>query len=147
MGGRHSLNKGKRAEREVIKLLQPVITRFYDERNWEPPILQRNTLQSDRGGYDIVGLEWLALEVKHQQQLNLNGWWEQTLEQARQDQEPVLFYRKNNAAWRVRMYGFLSTDHNAVESLVDVAVDDFLRYFEMRLEEEFDRGRLSAQTG
>lgn len=134
MGGLRSQNKGKRGEREVIKILQPVLDVVYPEG--ESPLLQRNTLQSDRGGFDIVGLEWLGLEVKHQESYNLNKWWEQTVQQVAKHQEPVLFYRKNNVKWRVRMLGYLSTDYADLQVLVDVSVEDFLEYFKSRVEEE-----------
>lgn len=140
MAGVMSRNKGKRAEREVIKIIQPVVEQVYKHVGMEPPRLQRNTLQSDVGGFDIVGLEWLALEVKHQQQFSLTPWWAQTVRQANGSQEPVLFYRKNNVPWRVRMYGYLSTDHNAHRSVVDISPEDFCAYLAMRLYEELNNG-------
>src|SRR5438045_4158293 len=78
MGGLMSRNKGKRAERQVIDLLQPIVDHCYKEAGLKPLLLQRNTVQSDQGGFDIIGLEWLALEVKHQEILNVDAWWQQT---------------------------------------------------------------------
>ena len=65
-------------------------------------LLQRNTLQSDRGGYDIVGLEDFAIEVKRVEKLNIKKWWEQTLRQTRPGQIPVLFYRQSYKPWFVK---------------------------------------------
>lgn len=138
MSGLTSRNKGKRGEREIVHLLQPVIDEVYASSGIQIPILQRNTIQSDRGGFDIVGLDWLAIEVKHQEQNNVNGWWKQTVQQAGKKM-PVLFYRRNNAAWRVRTTGVIHhTTCNAAYAccVVDIAVDDFLIYFRNRLLEE-----------
>lgn len=138
MGGLTSRNKGKRAEREVVNLLQPVINKVYEEwTDEEPPELQRNLMQSHGGGFDIVGLEWMALEVKHHANLsNINSWWNQTLEQTGEGQEPVLFYRKDRVPWRVRMHGYLSTDGYATKAVVDISIGDFLEYLAMRIWEE-----------
>ena len=77
MSGGFSREKGKRAEREVVKLLQPVVTKVYQEAGKEIPLLERNLMQSHKGGHDIVGLEWMALEVKHHETLQISQWWEQ----------------------------------------------------------------------
>lgn len=137
MGGLRSRNKGKRGERQVIDLLQPVVNQIYEAHGLEPPTLQRNTLQSDFGGFDITGLEWLALEVKRQEQLNVAAWWEQTCRQAR-NCEPVLFYRRNNGAWTVVMYGYLFAAL-PITAVVRVDVDTFLRWFRARLSYELER--------
>src|SRR5699024_4186713 len=65
-----------------------------------PPSVERNLMQTAKGGYDLVGVDWLAVEVKRQETLNVNGWWKQTLEQASEGQTPVLLYRKNRQPWR-----------------------------------------------
>jgi hypothetical protein len=84
--GLMGLNKGKRAEREIVGLLQPVVNAVYAAAGITPPLLQRNTLQSDRGGYDIVGLDWFAPEVKRCETLSLRTWWEQCKGQAKPSQ-------------------------------------------------------------
>lgn len=137
MGGLTSRNKGKRGEREVVNLLQPVVTKVAEEVGMgEVPQLQRNLMQSHKGGYDLVGLDWLALEVKFHKTLAVNQWWKQTVAQAKAGQEPVLFYRQNNAAWRVRMRGQLRVGSDFVRAPVDIAVEAFLAYFELRLKKE-----------
>lgn len=137
--GRGARNKGKKGERDVISILQPVVTEVYEAHELEPPMLQRNLLQSDKGGCDLHGLEWLALEVKRQEQLNINAWWEQTVRQAGTKNEPVLFYRKNNAAWRVMLYGALrvhGTHGYWRRTVVTIDVADFLVWFRSRLSYE-----------
>lgn len=142
MGGLMSRNKGKRAEREVVKILQPVVTEIYEEMGCEVPELERNLMQSHKGGYDLVGLDWVALEVKHQETFQLDKWWEQCQRQAKPHQEPVLFYRKNNVKWRVRMLAKVLTHSKVVEMLVDLSIEDFLGYFRETL-----HNRLSLVIG
>jgi hypothetical protein len=142
--GRHAINKGKRSEREVIKLLQPIVDKLYTELYGEPPVLQRNTIQSDRGGFDIVGLDWLALEVKHCETFNLNAWWKQALEQAGTKKEPVLIYKRNNVEWRIRMYctlcvhssRFTGVSIGDMKACADIDLKTFLFWFSQRLAHE-----------
>jgi hypothetical protein len=149
MGGSYSRNKGARCEREVIKLLQPVVnevwTQVFGERvgEWEIPKLQRNTLQSDEGGFDIVGLQWLALEVKHQEKLQVEKWWEQTVKQAKGKLEPVLWYKQNNVKFRVRIWGsiFVHSDGGHIHEVIEMSVESFLVYFEKRLRSELEKSR------
>lgn len=82
MGGNFSRNKGQRGEREVIKLLQPTVSKVYMEAGFPSLELTRNLSQSQNGGFDIAGLDWLALEVKYQETENVKGWWEQACRQA-----------------------------------------------------------------
>lgn len=130
----HVLNKGKNGEREVVKLLQPIVDRVYSSLGMEVPNLLRNQMQSAVGGYDIVGLDWLALEVKRQETLNLNAWWKQVNKAAREGQEPVVIFRQNHKKWRVLMYVWLhtgGTGHTKVRA--EVAIDDWLAWLEARM--------------
>lgn len=85
MAGNMSRNKGQRGEREVIQLLQPIVDKLYLEAHMDGPKLRRNLMQSQDGGFDVAGLEWLALEVKFQEIENTTGWWKQTCKQAGTD--------------------------------------------------------------
>ena len=125
--------KGQTGEREVIKLLQPIIDRVYDDARQYAPQLQRNTLQSDKGGFDIVGIESqpLRFEVKRCETLNLSAWWQQTLKQAG-NREPVLIYQQSRKPWRVRM----TKDIDNLTMLVDVSIDNFLRWLELFLKSQ-----------
>jgi hypothetical protein len=133
MGGLASRNKGKRGEREVIGILQPVVTSIYEEFGLKVPTLKRDTRQSDGGGYDISGIDWLAIEVKYQQAEKLNAWWQQTLDQCGQHQCPVLFYRRNKADWSVRMFATLHVGDHMQTVPVSITVPEFLRWFRARL--------------
>lgn len=121
----NSRTKGQTGEREVIKLLQPIINRVYDDARQYAPQLQRNTLQAHKGGFDILGIDNLAIEVKRAEKLNLSDWWQQTTRQAK-DKEPVLIYRQNRQKWRVRML----KDVDRVSMIIDISVEDFLTWLE-----------------
>jgi hypothetical protein len=129
-------DKGQRAERAAVALLQPIVDKVYalvevPEASW--PKLIRNLQQSQSGGFDIAGIEWLALEIKHQESLNISAWWKQTTRQAGTTRVPVLMYKRNNVAWRIMMYGYLPAKELSVKCPVDIALPDFLTYFENRL--------------
>lgn len=149
MSGAYSRNKGKRAEREVIELMTPAMNNAFQKfitdyphlDCGEQPKLQRNTLQSDAGGYDIVGIPWLALEVKNQAKGAVDAWWKQCLEQASKGQTPVLWYRIGGQPWRVRMAVTCKVvDYRAAwVPVVDMSPFAWLDYFEIRLYDELGK--------
>lgn len=140
MSGKMARNKGQRGEREIIKLLTPVVDKVYAEfpELGEPPKLQRNTLQSDGGGFDIVGLDWLAIEVKFQENIQINPWWKQTISQAKPHQMPVLFYRKSHVKWRVMMKLYSPIGDKRFFCPADMSIENFMVYFEHRLRYELE---------
>lgn len=143
MSGKFARDKGQRGERAVIAMLQPVVTAAYQARGLEAPTMARNAMQSRFGGHDVVGLAWLALEIKNQETLHLPAWWEQTKEQATPYQVPVLFYKVGRGAWRVRMYGRLAIcDNRRVKCPVDIAVEDFMVWFEYECHARIERGEI-----
>ena len=87
---RASRQKGQRGEREICKLLAEKLGGEY----------KRNLMQTQEGGYDILGLHGYAIEVKFQEKFQIEKWWKQTVEQA-EDKIPVLFFRKSHECWRV----------------------------------------------
>jgi len=130
----NSRSKGIRGERAIIDALQPIVDTVYASLALDAPLLQRNTLQSDRGGYDVIGLEWLAIEVKNCAALSLEAWWQQCERQARGDQTPVLFYKATRGKWRVRMLTTLYCGNQPLPGvLVDIAFEAFLEWFPRRL--------------
>lgn len=130
MGGKSSRSKGQRGEREAIAILQPVIDEMFLAAGTAPPPLKRNLMQSMSGGYDVVGLEWLALEIKRQEKSNIKAWWKQTIEQAQSEQTPVLMYRQNRAKWRVMMPVEII---DGVTTPVDITIDAFIEYLRKRV--------------
>jgi len=142
MGGKFSRSKGQRGERAVIAVLQPVVSKVYQAHGVhesDVPLLERNLMQANWGGHDIVGtgLDWLALEVKHQEVLSVGSWWEQAKLQAGNIREPVLIYRRNRVKWRVVMFTWMDVeDLMALPVVSDISLEDFLVYFEARLRAE-----------
>ena len=67
MSGNMSRNKGQRGERAVAKLLMDATKELYEELGIEQPEFKRNLMQTQNGGYDLVGLDYLAIEVKWQE--------------------------------------------------------------------------------
>lgn len=137
--------KGKRAEREVCHLLQPVVNEEFAAAGKEPPKLERNLLSQARdGGCDVVGLDWLGLEVKNHAETTgkVPGWWEQTKSQAG-SKEPILIYKKTGGQWKVRMFGYLLPTtcdlhgyKQRVRCPVDISITAFLAYMRVRIRHE-----------
>lgn len=125
--------KGQRGEREVVKLLQAVVDVVRTRRGLPSLLLQRNTLQSDKGGEDIAGLKGFAIEVKWQESMTpFNQWWNQCLRQAERCQGvPILFYRASHQPWKVKMRAFVltPTDRDSVEMDMQISVEDFIEWF------------------
>lgn len=93
-----SRNKGKRGEREVLALIKAAYTEVLDKC----PDIRRNTLQFDKGGSDIHGVDFFSIEVKRCETLNLKKWWKQAETQANiEGKLPALFYRQNGTPWAV----------------------------------------------
>jgi len=140
MGGKFSRNKGQRAEREVCDLLQPLVDKVYSEFGYvgvQVPKLKRNLAQTQDGGYDVSGLVWLSLEVKHQEKLQVDLWWQQTLDQTGAGQTSVLFYKQNRVKWLVRIECWVPVGSSFAEGHIrcpgDIKLEAFLVYFEHRL--------------
>lgn len=114
-------------------MLQPIVDEVFVECG-EIPVLQRNTLQSDRGGFDIVGLETLAIEVKNCQTFQLEKWWKQAEKQTKRGQIAVLIYKKNHVPFRVRMHGGVGFTEAWITCVCDISIEDFLKWFREHLE-------------
>ena len=76
--------KGRAGEREVAKMLNDIVSDVNRELNnvvikgsvaAQP--FQRNQNQSAVGGHDLSNPFGLAIEVKRQETLSINTWWEQ----------------------------------------------------------------------
>lgn len=138
--GKLSRNKGNEAERQVIKLLQPLVDDAYRvmrESGYKVgtvPQLQRNTLQSDKGGFDIAGLPWTAIEVKDHKVLAVPEWWRQCTAQAEKAQaEPILIYRRTGGAWHFRVNCKLNiSDEHSFACYADIGWVEFAHWFGRR---------------
>jgi len=164
-------SKGMGGEYEMIAILQARIDAVCLKYGYRQVRLERNLEQSrarvgNGNGSDIVGLDWMAAEVKRREQEGasiVDVWWAQTKAAAmgivRGEKggntmalvrEPILFYRKNRLPWEVRMYGALTPYSGCVlKAPVDVSLPNFLVYFDEKVRHEFemeskDRGERNA---
>ncbi len=105
MSGNMSRNKGQRGEREFASVVESWSIPVLDALgNAEAIKMKRNLVQSREGGHDLVGIDWLAVEVKRHETLSLPAWWRQTVDQAeRIGGIPFLAYRQNRTPWRFRV--------------------------------------------
>ena len=128
--------KGANGELELAKILNPVVHKVKRSKGIpEENILnkhnqiQRNTRQTANGGSDLINTYGLAIEVKRQQTLNINKWWEQCCKSAFETSEiPVLIFRQNNKAWRVIMYARIEPSELCFRS--EISITDFLLWYE-----------------
>lgn len=132
----NSRSKGQRAERQVIEILQPVVNKVYASLGIEAPSLERNLMQSMKGGFDVVGLEWMALEIKHQETFHVDTWWQQAKRQSKLDQTPILFYKRNHSKWQVRMNISIQLEKMKVNCPGDISLQSFLFWFELKVKQE-----------
>ncbi len=88
---------------------------------------QRNLMQTANGGYDIVGLEPFAIEVKNHKKLNINAWWKQTTAQATDGLIPTLIYHiPNTSRWLVQMPVSVINDTYPSDMVMTVDFEDFI---------------------
>ena len=88
----NSKKKGAKGERELASKLRDY---GYNCRRGQ----QYNGLE----GEDVVGLDYIHIEVKRVQALNLDEAMEQAKRDSKDNQIPVVFHRKNNKKWKVTM--------------------------------------------
>lgn len=118
--------KGQDGEREVIKLLLPIVREVLGPN----ASMSRNLEQYQKGGHDIVGIPWLAIEVKRQEELMIEDWWRQTLRQTSGPEVvPLLIFRQNRKRWRVMTWGQVGE----LTCRVEITLDDFLLFFRKEL--------------
>lgn len=128
-------NKGKRGEREIKDAFVLCMQQAEQATGvWGvSEKVKRNTTQSDRGGDDIVGIPLLSIEVKRQEALSINTWWQQCCKSAQADHlMPVLIYRQNRKSWRVVTYNLLChPEYSKANYWVrcEMAFDDFLAWY------------------
>lgn len=140
MGKINSRAKGQRGERAVALLLNSAVDRVALRLGIELPHFTRNLVQSRNGGHDLVGHDWIAVEVKWYTEIksHLPGWWAQCIRQAEAvNAEPILIYKANGSRWFVRMWARLEIEPGRrLRVTADISFEDFGVWFEKRLELE-----------
>lgn len=161
--GSLSIQKGKRAERQIATLLNVEIDRVCSNLGVDTTKLKRNLAQTQQGGFDLEGLDWIAIEIKHHAKAQMSSWWDQTLRQAEPiyslvgngttrtgayRREPVLIWKLNGQKWNVRMFGRLEIEPGRrIRVPVDVSWESFVAWFTRRLEVEIKRSLASTLGG
>jgi len=132
--------KGHDGERDVVKLLSPIVEMVLGEGK-----LRRNLMQSREGGHDICGLDHLAIEVKRCETLEVEKWWRQTLRQAEDagGAIPVLMFRQNRGKWRVMMFGHVGV----MVCRVEIDMTTFALWLGEDLKMRVRRGEIRALSG
>jgi hypothetical protein len=142
--------KGADGERQVIKMLTPIIVAVMTDMGAPKEdienatkMVQRNQNQSAVGGNDLSNTFGISIEVKRQEQLAINTWWQQCETAAiRNNELPVLIFKQNNKPWRFITYGFLHAPAKeggwtSVKARVEFNQETFERWFA-----EWVRGKL-----
>lgn len=129
--------KGQSGEREVATMLNDVVKAVREQLGY-PKLeerdlpFQRNQNQSAVGGDDLTNPFGLAIEVKRQEALSVNTWWNQCLASACRSQgRAILIYRQNRKAWRVVMTGLITITHskNIGPVRVEIELETFKQWF------------------
>ena len=92
-GCMNSKQKGKRGELELAHKLQDY---GYDAR-------RSQQFAGINGDADVVGLPGIHCEVKRVEKLNLYDAMAQSKRDAKENEKPVVFHRKNNSEWLVTL--------------------------------------------
>ena len=87
--GKMSRDKGKNGEREIAHILQE---HGYDAHRGQQYC-------GANGDADVVGLPGVHIEVKRTESLSLYSALEQSKNDARDNEIPVVFHRKNHQKW------------------------------------------------
>jgi hypothetical protein len=150
--------KGAEGEREVARALNQVVEEILTAYRWDEEIIagarrciQRNQNQSAVGGNDLSNVFGLSIEVKRQEELSVESWWCQCVSSAMRNNEfPVLIYRKNHQKWNVVLYVSVplpelirSTPEQRYGSLSvrsTISWGDFLKWFRSWVERKLANG-------
>lgn len=147
--------KGAEGERQVYKMLNDIIVKVMtamafptEEVEKARTMVQRNQNQSAVGGNDLTNTFGCSFEIKRQEVLSIPEWWRQTCKAAERNNElPILMFRQNNKAWRIRTYGFLHTPAKdggwtSVQTVVEIDETSFKHWWEQwvigKLQSGFD---------
>ncbi len=92
MGKINSRAKGAKGERELANLIS--------ERGYK---CIRGQQRSGLEQADVIGLEYVHIECKRVENLNLDKAMEQSIRDSKSGEMPTVFHRKNNQKWKVTL--------------------------------------------
>jgi hypothetical protein len=111
----NSSAKGKAFERKACKMLTESLGVPFT-RNW--------MTQSAIGGFDLVGLDQLAIEVKADKSLSVKACWEQTVKQAKAASKiPVLIRKLNLQPWEFYLPLYCLTNFKECDGMKALFLD------------------------
>ena len=99
---KNSRNKGAVGEREIASIL----------REYGYKARRGQQFSGANGDADVVGVTGLHIEVKRREKLNIHEAMDQAVRDARENEIPSVWHRRNNTQW-----------------LVTVRLDDFMTIF------------------
>ena len=91
--GKASREKGKRGERELASKLK--------EYGWD--CRRGQQYAGANGDADVIGLPDIHIECKRVEKASIYDWIDQARRDAKFDELPAVFWRKNNCDWLVFM--------------------------------------------
>lgn len=89
----NSRTKGANGERELANIL----------KNYGIEARRGQQYCGSNGDADVVGLDGYHIECKRVEKLNIYRAMEQSINDAREDEVPLVIHRKNRAEWLVTM--------------------------------------------
>lgn len=138
--GKAASAKGANGEREVLSAFRELMKGIEAELSEQgyafvarSEFATRKRLERGTSNRDLGNIPIISIEVKRNENLNLNKAWEQAVRQADGGLLPCLVYRYNREPWRVRTWAAL-THYNRTGAVVSYAVGefslvDFLTYY------------------
>lgn len=139
--------KGQEGEREVARAMNSIVEAVMKRYSYPAPtkpIIQRNQNQSAVGGSDLSNPFGLGIEVKRQEALSINSWWNQCLAACKVDGcLPIVVFRQNGKkTWRVIMNTDIKIDSVCHMQGVraEIGWEDFLQWFYNYIERKLALG-------
>lgn len=106
--GKAQRDKGKRGERELANILKE---HGFDARRGQQ-------FCGTSGDADVIGLPNIHIECKRVERLNISEAMNQSKRDARENEMPTVFHRRNNEPW-----------------LVTIGIEDFIKLYKGGTEE------------
>lgn len=148
--GANPRTKGAGGEREIADDLNYIVYKTMKELGMPNPTMssiQRNQNQSAVGGCDLTGTFNLAIEVKRQEALSVNTWWQQCTASAQaRNETPVLLYRQNGKKWRcvlmveLPLQGANGVSWATMQRRAEISWDDFKEWFAVWARKHLETG-------
>lgn len=89
----NSRNKGAAGERELANTL----------KNYGYKARRGQQYSGANGDADVIGLDGIHIECKRVERLNLYDAMSQAVKDARENEKPAVFHRRNHCEWLVTM--------------------------------------------